>query len=148
MSKTSSRKKKSKHEGYDINDATEYSTCLPPIPQKELLAWLDDDALTGKEVCFENDERYQDGDDIFKRQDAEWENLLQEHDEKQDTSSEIDRDIMEDTSVMSDMDDNMRDEENDDGDDDVFVAPVCFMPRGKLRMYKGPVVAFEDDFIP
>jgi hypothetical protein len=139
MSKPLRKKKKSHPEGYDIADRTEYSPFAPPPPPKTLLTHLsDDEDIVGTDVCLEDDERYKDQNDIYELQDAEWKNLLREHEDNQDTSSEIDR--IEEFSDAGD---------DGDGYTEFSVAPLFRAPpKEKTKVYTGSVVALEEDYIP
>lgn len=157
-------KKKSKQVGYDDENTLEYSSFVPPPKQnkKDPEPWDDDedDDLVGGIVKFEDDEKFEDENDLFVKQDAEWNSIMNEEerkydDDRTDTSSEVDTEVSEsplDDDAMSDADIGDIDaisEPGDDEEDVFFVKPPVRVDKEKVvKIYKGPVVDIDTEYIP
>jgi hypothetical protein len=168
-SKKPKEKKKSKQVGYDDENSLEYSSFVPAPKKnkKDPEPWEDDqdDDLIGGAVKFEDDEKFEDENDLFVKQDAEWNSIMNEEerkyedDDKTDTSSEVDTEVSEspkDDDVSSDVDigdvDVISECESGDGDNEedvFFVKPPVRAEREKVvKIYKGPAVDIDTEYIP
>jgi hypothetical protein len=168
-SKKPKEKKKSKQVGYDDDNTLEYSSFVPAPKKKDdgPEPWEDDpdDDLIGGAVKFEDDEKFEDENDLFMKQDAEWNSIMNEEEQKYaddladtssdmtDTSSEIDTEVGESPmdDVASDVDigdiDAMSEVDNDE--DVFFVKPPSRVEKEKVvKVYKGPVVDIDTEYIP
>ena len=168
-SKKPKEKKKSKQVGYDDENSLEYSSFVPAPKKnkKDPEPWEDDqdDDLIGGAVKFEDDEKFEDENDLFMKQDAEWNSIMNEEEQKYaddladtssdmtDTSSEIDTEVGESPmdDVASDVDigdiDAMSEVDNDE--DVFFVKPPSRVEKEKVvKVYKGPVVDIDTEYIP
>jgi hypothetical protein len=130
----------------------EYSTFVPLKQADETIpdAYEDEDVIVGGTVHFEDETKFEDEDDAYKKQDAEWAALMEEIGDDtvdDDTTSEIESL----TSIRGD-DESTVDIESmaeDDEDDVFFVKSFREQKEQKpAKVYRGPAIFADDDDIP
>lgn len=147
-------------------DFAKFTPLKTTINQNPLDAWDDEntDELTSA-VDLSDDGKFETEDDVFTKQDKEWQELMKEADmmsnidanDKDDASSEVPDDTPseasfdDDISDVSNIDDDISDVttiDSDLEDGDVFCRYTAKEPRGtikSMKIYSGIPIDFDDD---
>lgn len=161
--KKATRRKKLKQAKND--EDIEYSKFVPLKQPKNTVEHFEDDEDDGmfSKVPAEDDHDFEDQNDVYKKQDLEWAEMMKEID---DTMAADDSDMSvseeaESSHMSTDIDESPYESNFDSpsitespsftgyADDDAFYARRSREPKEKpTRIYSGVAISSDDDFIP